>query len=108
MNLFGIMFIVFGSIYLMYSILFRHKTTIYFRKYKIIENKEKDYLRLQLRFSIINSLWLLFTGFILISCYPKSYTSTASMLSLFAILVFHFINSILISISKKKRYIALK
>src|SRR5690554_2404536 len=52
----GIILIFIGISYLIYSIMFRNKVTFYFKKLKIVKEKEEKYLNLQLYFAVINSL----------------------------------------------------
>ncbi|GAA0180858.1 hypothetical protein SH2C18_34780 [Clostridium sediminicola] len=107
MNLLGIITIILGIIYLIYSILFRNKITYYNRSFKIIENKEKDYFRLQLYFSILNSSWLLIVGLLTLILFYSEINFIISLIlpCLVAPLNFHIINYIFKIISKHKGYI---
>jgi len=75
-----------GVIYLIYSIIFRNKVTLYFRGVEIHEEEEEKYLKLQLYISVFNSLMAIGMGIIIIMC-------NINPMYLIAIpLIFHCIN----------------
>jgi len=100
MRLMGLIIILIGVIYLIYSILFRNKVTLYHRHNKMIILNEKGYLRLQLYFSVIAFLYFVITGIIVII------TNVNIGYIILSVLIFHFINCLLIIISKKLGYIS--
>lgn len=100
MRLPGLIIILIGIIYLIYSILFRNKVTIYHESNKMIILNEKGYLRLQLYFSMIAFLYFVITGIIVLI------TNVNISYIVLSVLIFHFINCLLIIISKKLGYIS--
>ena len=90
---------LFGMLYLLYSIVNRKKVTIYNRSVKIISGKEADFLRLQLLFSILNSIVLILSGFILISF------EISALVIVIIPVIFHIVNLFLKIISRQKGYI---
>lgn len=88
-----------GIIYLIYSILCRNRVTLYNRSDKIVIIKSIEFLKLQLYFSIVNSLFLIIYGIVL-TIYNVNH-----IYFLLAPLIFHFINYLLRIVSKKKKYI---
>lgn len=99
MNWLGIFLIAIGISYLIYSIMFRNKTTIYFKSMKIIKEKENEYLKLQLDFSILNALIFIVIGIIVIIYNLNNAYVIASPL------ILHFVNFIMKTISKRKGYV---
>lgn len=99
MGKFNILLSVIGIIYLAYSFLFRKTVTVYHKSYKkFILNNEK-YLKLQLNFSIANSMIMIIVGLI------------ATILNLsygyvvLSVILFHAINYLFIVVAKRKGYI---
>lgn len=72
MKLLGLTLIVIGILYLIYSIRFRNKITIYFKNIKISKGKKDEYLKLQLNFAILNSAILIIIGSIIVIYNLKS------------------------------------
>lgn len=99
MNWVGSVISLFGMVYLLYSIVNRKKVTIYNRSVEIINGKEADFLRLQLPFSILNSIVLILSGFILISF------EISALVIVVVPLIFHIVNLFLKIISRQKGYI---
>lgn len=95
----GLFFIILGIFYLIYSIVFRRKPTIYFKNLRMIKGKEDKYLRLQLYFAIFNSLIFISVGFIVIRYRLESFYLILTPL------ILHFINSMVKAISKTKGYV---
>lgn len=99
MNIFGLILVVIGILYLTYSFIFRNVTTIYFKNMKISKGKEDEYLKLQLYFSILNSLILIIIGSVILVYNSKS------PFILLVPLLFHIVNSTMKKASKRKGYI---
>ena len=100
MRLMGLIVIVIGIIYLIYSILFRNEVTLYHKNNKMIMINRKGYLKLQLYFSMIAWLYFVITGLVIIVTHINmSYI----ILSVF---IFHFINYFLKITSEKLGYIS--
>lgn len=99
MNWGGLVIVAFGVIYLCYSILSRNKVTIYNRKENMIIIKKEEFLKLQLYFSIINSLYLIIIGLIAVL------SNINAMRILTLMLLFHLVNYLLKVISKRKGFI---
>lgn len=97
----GVPLIAFGICYLIYSIIFRNKITLYYKGIKIIEGKEEKYLNLQLFFSIFNSLLMMIIGFIIVM------NNLNDVYFLLTPLLFHLVNRLMKLISKQKGYIKL-
>ncbi len=91
--------IAFGIFYLIYSISFRDKPTIYFKDIKIIEGKEDKYLKLQLYFSISISLIFILVG-IIVGKYNIDY-----IYILLTPLILHVVNFMVKVIAKAKGYV---
>lgn len=88
-----------GVIYMIYSVLFRNKVTLYnFNDRMKIIDRER-FLKLQLRFAIINSMLLVVSGLI-IAIYNLD-----MVYGLISIMVFHIINWIFKIVAKGKGYI---
>lgn len=66
MNGVGMVLVLFGMGYLLYSIIYRKKVTLYFNSVKILLGKEKDFLKLQLIISVFNSIWMIALGLVVI------------------------------------------
>jgi|381.fasta_scaffold02602_6 hypothetical protein len=102
MRLMGLIIILIGIIYLIYSILFRNKVTVYHRNNKMIVLNKKGYFKLQLYFSMISSLYFVITGLVIIITHVNmSYI-------ILSVLIFHLINYFLKIKSKKLGYISCK
>lgn len=99
MNWLGIFLIALGMFYLIYSIMFRNKATIYFKSMKIIKEKENEYLKLQLYFSILNALIIIVIGIIVVIYNLNNAYVIASPL------ILHLVNFIMKIISKRKGYV---
>lgn len=99
MNWAGIVISLFGMLYLLYSVVNRKKVTIYNRSVEVINGKEADFLRLQLFFSVLNSIVLMLAGFILISF------EISTLVIVVVPLIFHMVNLFLKIICEKKGYI---
>ncbi len=99
MNQLGLFAVAIGAIYLVYSVLSKNKVTIYNRgrRMKVIEME--NFLRLQLTFSVINSLCMTALGVIVIIYKLSDIYVIASPL------LFHFINYLFRAVSKRKGYI---
>lgn len=95
----GTLLILIGISYLMYCIMFRNKVTLYFKDIKIVEGKEQKYLKLQLYFSVLNSLVLISMG-ITIVVYNLN-----TVYFVLIPLLFHLINFAMKLVSKIKRYV---
>lgn len=95
-----------GVVYLIYSVLCRDKVTYYSRRYRKTSEmtliKPSDFLKLQLNFSIFNSIYLIIYG-ILIMVFNSN-----SVFIIVGFLPFDFINFLLIIKSKKNGYIDYK
>lgn len=99
MNWVGIVISLFGMVYLLYSVVNRKKVTIYNRSVEVINGKEADFLSLQLLFSILNSIVLILSGFILIRF------EISTLVIVVVPLIFHIVNLFLKIISRQKGYI---
>lgn len=64
MGKYNIYIIIFGVVYLIYAVLFRNKVTIYNKRNEMVVLNKEKYFKLQLYFSIINSLWVIIFGII--------------------------------------------
>ena len=98
MNVLGILLIVLGIIYLIYSMISRNKITMYFKNIKIVKGKEDKYLKLQLQFAILNSLIFIVIGIIVVLYDLKS------PFIMLTPLILHIINYIMQKISRTKGY----
>ena len=92
-----------GIVYLIYSILWRNKVTYFSRRYsktsKMTINKSKEFLKLQFKISILNSIYLIIYGIFL------NLFNLNGLWLILGILPFHFINLLLILRSKKLGYV---
>jgi len=100
MNLMGILPILMGVIYLIYSVLCRNKVTYYNRRFSRI--KLSEFLRLQLNFSILNSIFCIISGILIIIF------NLDNIFILIAPLVFSLINFSLVVECKMKGYVYYK
>jgi hypothetical protein len=95
-----------GVVYLIYSVSCRNKVTYYSRIYRKTSAmtliKPSEFLKLQLNFSIFNSIYLIIYG-ILITIFNLN-----DVFMIAGFLPFHFINLLLIIKSKKNGYIDYK
>ncbi|MBU3099750.1 MULTISPECIES: hypothetical protein [Clostridium] len=70
MNWIGILPVVIGVIYLIYSVLFGDKVNYYNRRFsrrnKMTIIKSSEFLRVQLNFSILNSIFCIISGLLII------------------------------------------
>lgn len=99
MNWLGLFLIDIGMAYLIYSIMFRNQATIYFRSIKIIKEKEREYLKLQLYFSILNAFIFVVFG-IVVAIYNLD-----NIYVMASPLILHLVNYIMKTISKRKGYV---
>ncbi|TCW42633.1 hypothetical protein EDC21_101253 [Thermohydrogenium kirishiense] len=99
MNWLGIVLVIAGVIYFMYSILNKDKVTYYTRKAKIKLLKSDEFLKLQLKFSILNSIYLIIFGILIMVLNLNSIFIVASGV------IFYFINFLLFLEAKKKGYV---
>jgi hypothetical protein len=99
LNILGVAFILFGILYLVYSIMFRNKTTIYFKNVNVIQEKENEYFKYQLYFGILNSIVMMFIGSVIIIC------NLETLYIVLSPLLFHLVNLIMKSLCKAKGYI---
>jgi hypothetical protein len=106
MNWISISPVVIGVIYLIYSILRRDKINYYSRRYcrriKMSIIKPSEFFRLQLKFSILNSIYLIIIGIII------TIFNIPIMFIIVGLMTFHFINFLTIAEGKKKGYIYYK
>ena len=106
MKWFGIMYSVMGLVYLIYSVLCRGKVNYYNRKYiRKIEMtiiKSSEFLSLQLKFSILNSIYLIMYGILIIIFNLNNVFIIAGSLP------FLLLNFLLIVESKGKGYVYYK
>lgn len=99
MNWLPILTITFGIFYLIYSIMFRDKPTIYFKNLKIIKGKEDKYLKLQMYFSIFNSFIFITIGIIVAK------NDLHYFYIMLTFLIFHLVNISIQEISKTRGYV---
>ena len=92
----GLIIVILGILYLIYSILFRKQVTIYNKNDKMIINNMDSYLKLQLFFSVITSLYIIITGIITII------TNVNISYVVLSVIFFHLINCLFKIISKKR------
>ena len=106
MNLMGILPILMGVIYLIYSVLCRNKVTYYNRRFskrnEMTIIKLSEFLRLQLNFSILNSIFCIISGILIIIF------NLDNIFILIAPLVFSLINFSLVVECKMKGYVYYK
>ncbi|EQB86285.1 hypothetical protein J2Z44_002469 [Clostridium punense] len=65
MGEYNIFISIFGLMYLVYAIIFRNKVTLYNRRNDMVVLNKERYFKLQLYFSIVNSLWMIIVGIII-------------------------------------------
>jgi len=103
MNWIGLALVLMGVVYLIYSVLCRDKVTYYIRKYTRINEitliKPSKFFRLQLKFLILNSVYLIISGILIIIF------NFSSIFIILGLTVFHLINFLIIVEGKKKEYI---
>lgn len=106
MNLFFVAYVLIGIFNIIYSVLCRDKVTYYSKSYtrrsKMVLIKSSEFLTLQLKFSMINSIYLILYGVVI------TIFNLNNAFVLAGILPFHLINLLLILVSKKKGYITYK
>ncbi|NRY59447.1 hypothetical protein [Clostridium beijerinckii] len=102
MNWLGILPILIGVVYLIYSICYRDKITYYnkrsARKTAMTIIKPREFFRMQLKFAILNSAYLIIAGIVIIVF------NVSNIFVILSIGGFHFINFILVIQSKMKGY----
>jgi hypothetical protein len=102
----GIFYPLMGILYLIYSVLCKNKVTYFSRKYYITSEmkviKLMEFLVLQLKFSIFNSIYLILYGILMIRFNLNNAFFIAGFLP------FHFINLVLIIKSRNMGYIDYK
>ncbi|MCY6372601.1 hypothetical protein [Clostridium ganghwense] len=98
MNWLGLCPIIIGLIYLMYSILSRNKVIWYYRSERMIVIKEKSFFKLQLYFSIANSIYMIALGVIIIIYNLENVYVVGSPIP------FHFLNYLFKIVSKMTAY----
>ena len=103
MMLMGLSIIFIGIIYLIYSILFRNKVTLWHKNNNMIILNEKGYFKLQLYFSMISFLLFLLTGILVITI-----TNINTSYIILSVVIFHIINCLFKIQSKKLEYISYK
>lgn len=99
MNIFGLVLVVLGVIFLIYSVISKNKVNIYNRRYDLLLIVEHKFLKLQLAFSIFNSVFIIAWGLMMVVY------NLPSFYILFAPLPFHFINFICAALSRSRGYI---
>jgi len=99
LNWVGLVLILFGTGYLVYSIIFRKRVTYYNSSVEIVKGRENDFFKLQLYFSLFNSTWFILLGLIIVKL---NLTNPIIVLSP---VLFHFINLLLQIVSRRKGYI---
>lgn len=99
MNWPGLVIILTGILYLIYSVIFRKKTTIYSADVEIIKGKEDEYFKLRLYLSVLNAFILIGVGII------EFIYDLDSIYIVSTPLIFYLINFIINVISKKEGYI---
>jgi len=106
MNWIGIVPILMGVIYLIYSVLCRDKVTYYnrrfSRRYKMTIIKLSEFLRLQLIFSILISMFNIILGILIIIF------NLNNIFILVAPIILSLINFLLVGESKTKGYVDYK
>lgn len=102
MNWLGILPILIGVVYLIYSICYRDKITYYnkrfVRKTAMTIIKPREFFRIQLKFAILNSAYLIVAGIVIMIF------NVSNIFVILSIGGFHFINLILVIQSKMKGY----
>ena len=99
MGEYNIVICILGIIYGVYSIIFRNKVTFYYTSYGVVLLNKEAFLKLQLYFSIINSIFLIISGLII----------TILNLNMNfvwpTVIIFGLINSLFRVVAKRKKYI---
>lgn len=101
MNIFGLVVIATAIIFMIYSIISKNKISVKYSDNFIIVNKQK-FLRLRWYCSIVNTACMIIFGIIVIIF------NIPSMYIIAYPLLFHFINYLIIPISKTKQYLKCK
>jgi hypothetical protein len=96
---FNIAICIFGVIYLIYSFISKDKVTFYNRNDRMIVLNEKRFLKLQLYFSIVNSMLMIILGLI-ITMFNLGFNYVFASL-----IPFYTINYLLRIVAKSKKYI---
>lgn len=96
MRIVGLLIVELGIIYLVYSILFKNQITLYNKDDKMTVINIHSYLRLQLYFGIIGSVYFVVIGLI------TAITNINICYTVLSVLLFHFINRSFKIISKKE------
>lgn len=99
MFLLGYALIIIGIIYGIYANYCKHQINLYLKPHIAKLTNEKGYFRIQFWISVINSLFLVIAGVILIVKNLEVYYAFGS------ILIFHMINYSILLISRKLKYI---
>mgnify|MGYP001590258184 FL=1 len=106
MNWIGVLPVLMGVIYLIYSVLFRDKVNYYNRRFsrrnKMTIIKLSEFLRLQLNFSILNSICCIISGMLIIIF------NLNSLFILVVAIVFSLMDFLLVVKSKMKGYVDYK
>jgi len=98
---FNILICIFGVIYLVYSFLNKNKVTMYNRNSKMVVLNEEGFYKLQLYFSIVNSILMIILGLII------TMLNLGLSYIMVTLLLFHIINNLLRAVAKSKKYIKL-
>lgn len=96
---FNISICILGLIYLVYSFLSKDKVTFYNRNDRMVVLNEERFLKLQLYFSIVNSMLMIILGLI-ITMFNLGFTYAIA-----SVLLFYTINYLLRTVAKSKKYI---
>jgi len=106
MNWIGMIYILSGVFYLMYSFLRRDKVAYqsrrYFRTSEMTIIKSSEFLRLQLIFSIYNSIYFIIYGILIIVF------NLNDIFIIVGVMPYHLINFLFIVQCKKKAYVDYK
>lgn len=94
--------IALGIMFLIYSIISKDKINIYNRRDNLSILNERKFLKLQLYFSVLSSVYLIIFGLAVIIY------NLDNLYVLLSPLIFRFINYMVILVSKAKQYIKLK
>lgn len=98
-NWMGFGLVIIGVYYLIYCVQSKDKVSFYNRSYKNHILKLAEFLKLQLYFAVIDSLFIIIFGAVLL-IYNFNYK-----IALFSPLIFNITNEVLKLISKRKGYI---
>ncbi|WP_291574685.1 hypothetical protein [Clostridium sp. UBA4548] len=99
MGKYNIFICIFGVVYLVYAFLFRNRITIYSKRSGMIVLNNEKYFKLQLYFSILNSLWIIIVG--IIATRENLVTPNILLLPI----LFHLINWLSTLVARRKGYI---